>query len=82
MRRTKTGLGKDVPYKSKFHCTSTNGSDKLTATRSNRVRRLHDQDLKAGDGEVYLPYALERKYKNASREFGWQFVFPADAVDS
>ncbi len=26
---------------------------------------------------MYLPYALERKYKNASREFGWQFVFPA-----
>ena len=27
--------------------------------------------------EVYLPYALERKYKNASREWGWQYVFPA-----
>jgi integron integrase len=40
------------------------------------VKRLHAQDLQGGDGEVYLPYALERKYKNAAREFGWQYVFP------
>ena len=40
------------------------------------VKRLHEQDVKAGYGEVYLPYALERKYKNAAREFGWQYVFP------
>jgi integron integrase len=42
----------------------------------NDVRRLHDQDLKTGYGEVYLPYALERKYKRAAREFPWQYVFP------
>jgi integron integrase len=40
------------------------------------VKRLHQQDLKTGSGEVYLPYALERKYRNAAREFGWQYVFP------
>jgi integron integrase len=40
------------------------------------VKRLHEQDLKAGAGDVYLPYALERKYKNAGREFGWQYMFP------
>lgn len=40
------------------------------------VKRLHEQDLIAGHGEVYLPYALERKYKNAGREFAWQYVFP------
>jgi integron integrase len=40
------------------------------------VKRLHEQDVKAGYGEVYLPYALERKYKNAGREFRWQYVFP------
>ena len=28
-------------------------------------------------GEVYLPYALARKYPNAPKEWGWQFVFPA-----
>jgi integron integrase len=41
------------------------------------VRRLHEQDLKAGHGDVYLPYALERKYPNAGRELGWQYIFPA-----
>ena len=42
-----------------------------------RVRLLHEQDVAGGGGEVYLPYALERKYPNAPREWGWQYVFPA-----
>lgn len=42
-----------------------------------RVRALHEQDLAAGYGAVYLPYALERKYPNAARDWGWQYVFPA-----
>ena len=33
-----------------------------------------------GYGNVYLPNALERKYPNASREWGWQYVFPATQV--
>ncbi len=41
------------------------------------VRRLHEEDLREGYGEVYLPYALARKYPNAGREWGWQYVFPA-----
>jgi integron integrase len=41
------------------------------------VRRLHERDIAAGFGRVYLPYALERKYPNASREWSWQYVFPA-----
>jgi site-specific recombinase XerD len=41
------------------------------------VHTLHVQDLQAGVGHVYLPYALERKYPNANREWGWQYVFPA-----
>ena len=41
-----------------------------------RVKRLHDVDLRDGFGTVYLPYALERKYKNANRR-AWQYVFPA-----
>ena len=41
------------------------------------VRKLHAQDLQTGAGHVYLPYALERKYPNASHEWGWQYVFPA-----
>jgi integron integrase len=42
-----------------------------------RVRLLHEEDLAAGYGEVYLPDALERKYPNAAREFIWQYLFPA-----
>lgn len=42
-----------------------------------RVRILHRQDLAEGFGEVYLPYALERKYPNAGHEWGWQYVFPS-----
>jgi integron integrase len=44
------------------------------------VQRLHKRDLERDYGEVYLPYALERKYKNASREFVWQYVFPAEKL--
>jgi integrase len=29
---------------------------------------------------VYLPYALQRKYPNANREFAWQYVFPAKSI--
>jgi len=42
-----------------------------------RVRELHRQDLAAGFGAVYLPYALERKYPGAARDWGWQYVFPS-----
>ena len=41
------------------------------------VRLVHDQDLAHGYGSVYLPYALERKYPNAHREWIWQYVFPS-----
>jgi integron integrase len=41
------------------------------------VQRLHLQDLDAGGGSVYLPYALERKYPNAHHEWIWQYIFPA-----
>ncbi|MCJ8169292.1 integron integrase [Atopomonas sediminilitoris] len=42
-----------------------------------RVRCLHEQDLAAGFGNTKLPNALARKYPNAGREWGWQFVFPS-----
>ncbi|GIK55182.1 MAG: integron integrase [Chloroflexota bacterium] len=41
------------------------------------TRLLHQQDLKLGYGDVYLPDALVRKYPDAGREWGWQYVFPA-----
>lgn len=42
-----------------------------------QVRALHEQDVAEGYGEVYLPYALDRKYPSAGREWGWQYVFPS-----
>ena len=42
-----------------------------------RVRVIHEQDLNQGYGEVYMPYALARKYPNAAKEWNWQYVFPA-----
>lgn len=41
------------------------------------VRAQHRRDLAAGLGRVPMPTALARKYPNADREWGWQFVFPA-----
>jgi integron integrase len=41
-----------------------------------RVKKLHEEDLAKGFGQIYMPNALDRKYPNASREWGWQYVFP------
>ena len=43
------------------------------------VRNIHDKDLSDAFGEVYLPYALSRKYPNGGRQWAWQYVFPAAA---
>jgi integron integrase len=42
-----------------------------------RVRQQHQADLRQGAGWVELPGALGRKYRDAGREWGWQWVFPA-----
>ncbi|MCL2020631.1 MAG: integron integrase [Betaproteobacteria bacterium] len=42
-----------------------------------RVKTLHDADIAAGFGEVYLPDALAHKYPRAARQWGWQWVFPS-----
>jgi len=50
------------------------------AAHLERVRRLHASDLAAGFGRVQLPDALARKYVNANREWGWQWIFPASKI--
>mgnify|MGYP001616935308 CR=1 FL=1 len=45
-----------------------------------RVKLLHEGDLKEGFGRVYLPFALERKYPEADRQWGWQYVFPSKSL--
>lgn len=45
-----------------------------------RVKLLHQNDITKGYGRVHLPYALGRKYPNASLEWAWQYVFPAKSL--
>ena len=44
------------------------------------VKALHQKDLRDGHGEVALPNALGVKYKNAGKEWGWQYIFPASRL--
>jgi len=56
---------------------------KLVEPLNNQIaytENLHQNDLKDGFGEVYLPSALERKYPNAPKENGWQYVFPSSKL--
>jgi len=45
-----------------------------------RLRALHKADLEKGAGYTKLPHALHRKYPNAEREFGWQYLFPSASL--
>src|SRR6266404_7161947 len=45
-----------------------------------KVKAQHEQDVEDGFGEVYLPNALERKYRNGARSWSWQFVFPSARI--
>jgi len=51
----------------------------LLQTHLKNVQDIYQKDLKDGFGEVYLPYALAKKYPNAAREWLWQYIFPAFA---
>ncbi len=44
--------------------------------------KLHAADLAAGHGEVYLPYALARKYPAAPKLKAWQYVFPSTRLST
>ena len=44
------------------------------------VKAIHEKDLVDGFGSVYLPYALDRKYPNANKEWIWQYLFPASEL--
>jgi integron integrase len=45
-----------------------------------KIKLLHDEDLARGQGEVYMPGALSKKYPAAAKEFRWQYVFPSKAL--
>jgi len=41
------------------------------------LKELHSRDLARKYGGVFLLDALEKKYRNAAKEFPWQWFFPA-----
>jgi integron integrase len=45
-----------------------------------QVACLHREDLAAGSAGTFLPSALDLKYKNAAKEFVWQWFFPAKTL--
>ena len=69
VRNGKGGKDRRVPLPQRLHSRLREQVD--------RVGLQHQADLLAGRGEVYLPHALSRKYPNAARELGWQYVFPS-----
>jgi len=54
----------------------------LLQAQIEHVRQLHQQDLEAGFGDVYMPTALAREYRGASKDFAWQYVFPAKKISA
>ncbi len=45
-----------------------------------KMKVQHEEDVESGLAGVYLPHALARKYPNAEREWGWQWVFPSTRI--
>ena len=45
-----------------------------------KVKKQHDDDLRAGFRSVFMPNALARKYPNAAKELRWQYLFPASRL--
>ena len=46
------------------------------------VRKIFEKDLHDGHDSIYMPFALEKKYPNAGKEFGWRFIFPASKIST
>jgi len=52
----------------------------VLAAQVEQVAILHEEDLAAKTAEVFLPSALDVKFKNAAKEFAWQWLFPAKSL--
>lgn len=44
------------------------------------IKKVYDTDRENDINGVELPFALERKYPNAGKEWGWFWLFPASKV--
>lgn len=53
---------------------------KVLKARVELTLKQHESDLHDGYGSVWLPDALVRKYPNASKEPGWQYLFPSKTL--
>ncbi len=40
------------------------------------IKAVHEEDLRAGYAGVFLDDSLEKKYRNAAKDFVWQWFFP------
>ncbi len=47
-----------------------------------QTRALHQKDLAAGLGSVHLPFALDKKFPEAHKQWIWQYVFPASSISA
>ena len=45
-----------------------------------QVKAIHQKDLAAGLGSVYMPFGLDKKFPNANKQWIWQYVFPASTL--
>jgi integron integrase len=68
----KGGKSRTVPLPHKIHDDIMRQCDK--------VRALHQADLKRGYDGVFLPASFEKKAKSAARELVWQWFFPAQSL--
>ena len=48
----------------------------------NNIKIVHQNDLRKGGGDVYLPYALEKKYSGAQYQWKWQYIFPSGRLST
>lgn len=49
----------------------------LLGAQIDEIKTMHRKDIDAGYGEVFLPFALSKKYKNAAKDLRWQYLFPS-----
>ena len=68
----KGGKSRTVPLPNKIHGEIMRQFEK--------VRELHQADMKKGDDGVFLPASFEKKAKSAARELVWQWFFPAQRL--
>jgi integron integrase len=65
----KGGKSRTVPLPKKIHG--------VIMRQFEKVRDLHQEDLKKGDDGVFLPASFAKKAKSAARDLVWQWFFPA-----